>query len=120
VALRQNASTLVSPLRPSARAVSASVPGSDPACFVSAGNSAAGASSGGGLQPVAEHSAGTWRPAGVRKSGAFGGSASRATAAFAADVGALSVPLALHASFVQASRSQRLRRRWLLVKGFKR
>jgi hypothetical protein len=119
--LRQKASALVSPLRPGARAVSVSVPGADPTCFVSAGNSAAGASSGGGLQPVAEHSASAWRPAGVRKSGAFGGLANtRASAAFAAGDGSLSVPLALQASFVQASRSQRLQRRWLLVKGFKR
>jgi hypothetical protein len=34
--------------------------------------------------------------------------------------GGLGVPLALQASFMQVSRSQRLRRRWLLVKAFNR
>lgn len=110
--LLQKTNSLASPLRLGTRTVSG--PGGDN----SNGCAAVGASAGGGLQPVAEQPGTHWRAGGVRKSSA--GGLHRTSAAAASEGGALNVPLALQASFVQASRSQRLRRRWLLVKAFSR
>jgi hypothetical protein len=112
--LLQKTNALASPVRLGAWAVS--VAGADR----SAGGAAAGTSAGGGLQPVAEQPGTHWRAGGMRKSGAGALHRSSAAAAAASEGGALNVPLALQASFVQASRSQRLRRRWLLVKAFSR
>lgn len=117
--LRKRTNSLASPLRLGTRAMSVAG-GEFSLGGASAAAHAAGGSSGGGLQPVAEQLGASWRAGsagGMRKSGASGGAAHRASAA---GDGALSVPLALQASFVHASQSQRLRRRWLLVKAFNR
>lgn len=121
--LRQKASALMSPLRLGVR--SFSVPGADPAGTASAGpcgHHAAGAGSAGGAGAEPMPCPGASRHAGGAQaqawSSAAGGAGSLSVGGSRG--GALSVPLALQASFVQASRSQRLRRRWLLVKAFKR
>lgn len=112
--LLQRTNSLASPLRLGTWTVSGPGGGNSIGC------AAAGASAGGGLQSVAEQPGTHWRAGGVRKSGVGGLHRTSAAAAATSEGAALYVPLALQASFVQASRSQRLRRRWLLVKAFSR
>lgn len=114
-------SALMSPLRLGARSIS--VPGVDPSGTVGCSSRGAGAghgSSGGHIAGAGRRPAAA--TAAVRRSGAAGGAMGqhRGSSGMGGADGGLGVPLALQASFMQVSRSQRLRRRWLLVKAFNR
>jgi hypothetical protein len=106
---------------------SISVPGADTSAGISGAATSAGTAAAAAprLQPVAEAPGACVRPAAAmgaaRRSGVASHRASAVQLGASRDLtGSLSVPLALQASFVHASRSQRLRQRWLLVKAFNR
>lgn len=122
--LRQKASALISPLRLGVRSISA--PGADPPAAAGAAAANATLPGGGGGSRAADSTAGTQlhtahglaakQPASVRRPRTVVHSAAQGVSRDAT----LNVPLTLQASFIDASRSQRLRRRWLMVKAFNR